>query len=215
MDLVINDFVGDAAEFGEQWPLRKRFIWLTDVANYDTGPEQRNQILEQPLREWPINWQWLETAARNKLLELFNRGKGRYNSFLYRDRDDYECALAECSVTAVGGETTTQLIKSYYPGTAETWDEDKTDIVPGTSFAPVVKIDGGVKTEGTHFTLDDSTGIIDWSGGSAPNGALGAGEVVTANYRFFFRVRFEADSHMDIGQQQDYYSYENLRLIEV
>lgn len=215
MDLIINDFVGDECEFGEQWPLKKQLNWLTDVVGYDTGSEQRNQILEQPRREWPINWQWLETPARDKLLELFNRAKGRYNSYLYRDREDFECSLVECIITAAGGETTTQLIKTYFPGEAETWSEDKKDIVPGTSFAPVVKIDGVAKTEGTHFTLDDTTGIIDWTGGGAPNGALGAGEVVTANYRFFFRVRFDDDSHMDIGRQQGYFTYDNLRLIEV
>lgn len=217
MDMVINDFVGDAAygSFGEQAPLRKGFNWLTDIVNYDTGKEQANQILEQPVREWPVNWLWMDLAARDKLLEIFLRGKGRYNTFLYKDYHDFECALTECSVTAAGGETETQLIKTYYPGETETWDEDKKDITPGSIFAPVVKIDAAVKVEDTHFTLDDTTGIIDWTGGSAPNGALGAGEVVTANYRFYFRVRFEDDHHTDIEHQIDFWSYDDLRLIEV
>ena len=89
--------------------------------------------------------------------------------------------------------------------------------MPGSIFAPVVKIDGVTKIEGTHFLLDDTTGIIDWndSGLLAPVGSLGAGEKVTANYRFYFRVRFDDDSHTDLEHQIDFWSYDNLRLIEV
>ncbi len=217
MDLVINDFVGDAAygHFGEQAPLRKSFNWLTDLVSFDSGKEQRNQILEQPIREWPVNWQWMDIASRNKLIELFQRAKGRHTTFLYMDEEDYECALTECVVTAVGAETTTQLIKTYYTGETESWDEDKKDIVPGTIFTPIIKIDTTTKVEGVHYTLSDTTGIIDWTGGSVPNGALGAGEVVTANYQFYFRVRFADDAHSDIEHQIGFYSYEDLRLIEV
>ncbi len=217
MDLVINDFVDDAAygSFGEQAPLRKSFNWLTDLVSFDSGKEQRNQILEQPIREWPVNWRWMDLASRNKLIELFQRAKGSYATFLYSDVDDYVCTLAECSITAVGGEATTQLIKSYYVGETETWDENKKDIVPSGVFAPIVKIDAATKTEGTHFTLDDTTGIINWAGGSAPVGTLGAGEVVTTNYQFYFRVRFSGDVHMDVEHQKDWYSYDDLKLIEV
>jgi len=217
MNLVINDFVGDATygHFGEQAPLRKIFNWVTDVVSVDSGKEQRNQIMSRPLREWYLNWKWMDVAARNKLIELFQRAKGQYDTFLYKDYDDYACGLTECIVTAVGGETTTQLIKAYYVGESETWSEDKKDIVPSSVSAPIVKIDAAVKTEGTHFTLSDTTGIIDWTGGSSPVGALGAGEVVTASYQFYFRVRFASDSFLDIQHQKDWWETESLLLEEV
>lgn len=217
MNVVIDDFVSDAAwgVFDEILPLTKDFEWKTDVVSKDDRSEQRNQIDESPRRVWYLNWAILDEPARNKVVELFHRAKGRYDTFLHTDRDDYETSLAECSITAVGGETTTQLIKSYYSTTSETWDEDKKDIVPGTIFAPVVKIDGVTKTEDTHFTLDDTTGIIDWTGGSAPNGALSTGEVVTANYRFYFRVRFGGDVYRDIQNKRGLWNARDLHLMEV
>ena len=200
MNLVINDFVGDAAftGFDEVLPLRKSTEWRTDKVQYDSGKEQRNQILEQPIRHWRVNWEVLDQAARDKVVELFNRARGSFETFLYTDSDDFQVELTESIVTAAGGETTTQLIKNYHVGETETWPENKKDIVPSGTFAPVVKIDAATKTEGTEFTLSDTTGIIDWTGGSAPNGALGAGEVVTAQYQFYFRVRFVEDTHLDM-----------------
>jgi len=198
--LVINDFVGDACftGFDEATPLQKDFGFVTDVVGFDSGKEQRGQVMEQPKRVWHINWEMIDLAGRDKLLELFQRARGRYQDFLFADRWDYACALTECIVTAVGGETTTQLIKAYYVGETETWSENKTKIQPSSESAPIVKIGAVVKTEGTHFTLDDTTGIIDWTGGTVPNGALGAGNVVTASYQFYFKVRFADDVHQDI-----------------
>lgn len=211
MDVVINDFVGDAAygHFGEQAPLRKSFNWLTDLVSFDSGKEQRNQILEQPIREWPVNWQWMDVAARNKLIELFQRAKGRHTTFLYSDEDDYECELTECSILAIADQTNFQLIKTYYVGETETWDEEKKDIVPGATFPPVVKVGVDIKTEGVDYTLDDTTGIVIF--GAAPR----VDKVITANYQFYFRVRFADDIHTDVEHQKDFYSYDDLRLIEV
>lgn len=211
MEIEIKNFIN--AQYNDMYPLRVEYQWSTDVVS--TGRKsQRNQLWSQPQRHWYINWNALKSAGRNKFLEIFNRAAGRYRTFLLLDRDDYECALTECSVTAAGGETTTQLIKSYYPAESESWTENKKKIVPGTTFAPVVKIDGVTKTEGTHFTLSDTTGIIDWAAGSAPNGALSAGEVVTANYRFYFQVRFDIDRHADIKFLPDFWRANGIHLVE-
>lgn len=216
MEIVINDFVEDAAygSFGEQAPLRKSFTWFTDVVTFDSRKEQRNQISEQPIRSWSINWQWMDEAARDKFIELFQRAKGRYNFFLYEDYDDFLCTVTDWDFTAVGGETTTQLQKTYYKGETEEWSEDKVKIQPSTKYDPTVYIDDVAKTEDTHFTLDDTTGIINWAAGSAPNGALDADEVVTADYRFYFKVRFISDTHQDIQHQIDWWGLENVILIE-
>lgn len=186
---VINTFVSRL--FGHD--LRYQEEWSTDLVAYDTGKEQRNQIWQRPRRHWVLPYNVLLVEHRSKLKELCSRAKGMYNVFLFEDPYDYECALTECSITAAGGETTTQLIKTYYGGETETWNENKTRIQPSGIFPPIVKIDAAVKTEGTHFTLDDDTGIIDWTGGGTPNGALGAGEVVTAQYQFYCPVRFDKD----------------------
>lgn len=220
MNDVINDFVGDAgdANFDEVPPLLMSFEWASDVVTFDGTPkEQRNQLFEQPRRRWFLNWSLLNLAARHKIVELFCRARGRVDDFLYRFRYDYSCTLTECIITAVGGETTTQLIKTYYPGEDESWDEDKKDIMPSGVFAPVVKIDGVTQVEDTNFTLDDTTGIIEWDTSTLPNpvGSLGAGEVVTANYQFYFRVRFGMDMYEDVQRNYEYFEFRGLPLIEV
>lgn len=208
---VINTFIGKL--FG--WNLRYIEEWSTDIVAYDTGKEQRNQIWERPKRHWVLPYNALITAYRDKLIELCSRAKGMYNVFLFEDPYDYECALTECIVTAVGGETTTQLIKTYYPNETEKWDENKTRIQPSGIFAPIVKIDAAVKTEGTHFTLDDDTGIIDWTGGGSPNGALGAGEVVTANYQFYYPVRKEEDEYNETTIASGAWNMGDIPIVEV
>lgn len=208
---VINTFVGKL--FG--WDLKYTEEWFTDLVDYDTGKEQRNQVWERPKRHWVLPYNVLLTAFRNKLIEICSRAKGIYNVFLFEDPYDFACALTECIVTAVGGETTTQLIKTYYPNETEKWDENKTRIQPSSIFAPVVKIDTTVKTEDTHFTLDDDTGIIDWDGGSAPNGALGAGEKVTANYQFYCPVRFDRNAYEETSIALGIWNMGDIPIIEV
>jgi len=220
MDVVLNDVVFDASgmgNFDEVLPLTKFFDWQTDIVRMDTKIEQRNQIDPRPQRRWALNWGVMDEDARDKVIEMFHRARGRYDTFLYTDRHDYSCSATECSITAVGGETTTQLLKNYYVGETETWSENKKDIVPSTTYAPVIKIDGVVQTEDLNFTLDDSAGIIDWAGSglAAPVGALGAGEVVTVDYQFYFRVRFDSDRYRDFQNLREFWSNPALSLIEV
>ena len=175
----------------------------------------RNGIFDQPIRHWYPNWELLDKAGRDTLIALFQRARGKYDTFYYTDREDYACALTECSITAVGGETTTQLIKRYLIGLTEYWEENKKNIAPSSVFAPVVKINGSAKTEGTHFALDDATGIINWAGGTTPNGALTTGQVVTAQYQFYFLVRFDSDTHADISPYPDLWQAQEVQLVEV
>jgi len=215
--LVLNDelLAVGPLNFDEVLPLHKEREWSTDVVTYDGRTEQRNQLLEQPQRFWYLNYGYLEDEVRTKLIELWDRARGQYYEFLYTDRDDYECSLADCAITATAGQTTMQLVKNYYLGETETWQEDKTRIVPGGTFAPIIKIDGVTKTEGVHFTLADTTGIIDWTAGSSPEGALSAGEIVTANYQFYFRVRFGSDVYVDLRDKFEFSGYSDLLIQEV
>jgi uncharacterized protein (TIGR02217 family) len=205
MDVVLNDYI----DWLQTGPLRKTFEWATDVVPLDGFHEQRNILLEQPRRHWFLNWNILPLNNREKLLSLFNRARGRGYTYLYTDLDDYECAESECSITAIAAQTNFQLIKTYEDGFMEEWDENKSDIVPGSSFPPIVKVDTVTQTEGVDYTLDDATGIVIF--GTAP----GAGAVVTANYQFYFRVRFEKDEVLDTLVAPEVYTSRDLRMIEV
>jgi len=215
--LVLNDelLAVGPLNFDEVLPLHKEREWSTDVVTYDGRSEQRNQLLEQPQRFWYLNYGYLEDEVRTKLIELWDRARGQYYEFLYTDRDDYECSFADCTYTPSVYEIATQLIKNYHLGEAETWQEVKTRIVPGSVFAPIIKVDGVTMTEGVKFTLDDTTGIIDWYGGSDPLYSLGAGEVLTANYQFYYRVRFGSDVYVDLRDKFEFSGYSDLLIQEV
>jgi hypothetical protein len=89
---ILNSFI----DFDQSNPLQKVFEWGTDLVTYDSGTEQRNQIRMTPKRHWYLNWSILPLANRNKLIELFNRGAGKYRTFRYEDSDDY---TGTCSFT--------------------------------------------------------------------------------------------------------------------
>jgi uncharacterized protein (TIGR02217 family) len=208
MDIEIINYVN--ATYGRQYPAQRIFEWATDVVA--TGRiSQRNQLWSQPRRHWLINWSALNIEERNRLLEVFNRAAGQYRTFKLLESGsdgDYECSLSQCSITAIAGQVDFQLIKTYYSGETEEWAEDKKKIVPGTTFPPVIKVDGALKTEGVDYTLDDDTGIVTF--GAAP----GDGKIITANYRFYFQVRFAIDQYEDNRNIPDHWNYEGLHLIE-
>lgn len=202
---VINDFV--EIPFGMDLRFSER--WVTDIVSYDSGKEQRNQILEQPLRTWELPYSVLKTTPRSNLIELFRRAKGQYTIFLFKDPYDYQCGLTECIITAIAAQVDFQLIKTYYPATAETWDENKTRIQPSTEYVPIVKVDGVAKTEGADFTLDDDTGIVTF--GVAP----GAAKVITADYQFYYPVRFGLDDYNERTLFHNLWDMGSLSLVEV
>jgi len=209
---VINEYLTN----GFSYPLEHWQQWATEIVTKDNGFEQRNQLWSSPVRHWVINLLLMENSDRQEILQLFGRAAGKYRIFLlehnFGNSQDNLCELTDWSYTAVGGETTTQLQKTYSKGETEEWTENKTRIVPGTIYAPTIKIDGATKTEDTHFTLDDDMGIIDWTGGSSPVGSLGAGKIVTADYKFYYPVRFNEDIYKD---SMDFYNLWNLRSLEL
>ena len=201
------------ATFGRQYPAEKWFQWATDVVSKGKK-SQRNQLWAEPVRHWLINYDYLDKDERNLFIELFMRSAGRFRTYLIADDDDFACSESECSITASAGDTETQLIKSYYSATAETWDEDKVRIRPSGIYAPTIWLDSVEKTEDTHFTLDDDTGIIDWTGGGSPNGAMSGGEIITADYQFYFPVRFDFDVNKDIRKIPEHWYYHGIHLVE-
>jgi len=134
-----------------------------------------------------------------------------YNVFLFEDPYDYECALTECSITAIAAQVEFQLIKTYYPNESENWTENKTRIQPGNIFLPIIKVDNVTKTEGTDYTLDDDTGIVDFTLMGAP----GAGKIITANYRFYYPVRVDKDIYEETTIYVGIWNMGDIPIVEV
>lgn len=192
--IVLSDFVNP--DFGLAYPVEMKKEWATDVVPLGLK-EQRNEIWPQPKRHWFVNWQALSELSNDKLIEMFDRGRGQANTFLWRDHKDFLCTAED--IITDGVTLTYQLAKTYYPGETESWTEDKTAIMPGGVYPPVVTHDAdGAQTEvagapgADEFNLDDGTGIMTWGAGQAPSAGI-----LTVTFQYYFRVRWTADSHTD------------------
>ncbi|HUV65466.1 MAG TPA: DUF2460 domain-containing protein [Sedimentisphaerales bacterium] len=182
--------------FGQTTPVTKVRNWRTDVVSYDSGVEQRQQVLDQPIRGWMINWSLLDAAGRDQLREIFDAARGTCETFQWLDDDEYLCSSEQ--IATDGSETAYQLVCTYHSGETYEWTETKKDIVPGTLYAPVVthSVDGAAAEVAAapganEFTLDDTTGIMTF--GVAPSSG-----VLTCTYEYYFRVRFVEDIYTDL-----------------
>jgi uncharacterized protein (TIGR02217 family) len=219
LNLVINDFVGAAAfiGFGHQYPFNKLTRWKTDVISYDSGHEQRNQVWSRPLRAWPINWRVMDAASIDKLIELFGRAHGSLKAFLYKDPRDYQATAVEIETN--GSDTVYQLKQRYYPGEIEYWDEDKKDIVPGTTYPPVIShsVDGAQTevtsnppTNADEYYLNDNVGQLVFADAYPPSAGI-----LTCTFQYYFRVRFETDNFSELRNSFLHWRADGVKLIEV
>jgi uncharacterized protein (TIGR02217 family) len=182
--------------FDQTNPVRKVRRWATDVVQYDSRLRQTQQVLDQPMREWFVNWSLIDEAGQNQLREIFDAARGTYDSFLWLD--DTEYLASGITITTDGTSTTYQLKCTYHQGESYSWDEDKADIVAGDIYAPVVthSVDGA-QTEvesgpgANQFTLDDTSGVMTF--GAAPSAG-----VLTCTFQYYFRVAFAEDSFEDL-----------------
>ena len=203
MDNVILDFI----KCFEKDPIEKTFEWKTDIVEYENKNNQRNQVWSAPRRHWFINLAFMKKKARDRVIEFFNRAKGRGNSFLYKDEDDYSSV---CDLAGDGATKIFQLEKVYYPISSDFseigWAEDKEDIKSGTV---TVTINGTPQPSG--WTVNYTTGLITFTNAPA-NGAT-----VQISFEFYFRVIFAADAlkSTKLYPSNPRYEFEVLELVEV
>ena len=202
MNLVLNDFItAGFSEFNFCLPRRKLFQWRTDLVRYDSGKEQRNEILTQPIRHWYLNWDILDKTARDKYLELFNRARGKHKTFYFKDFDEYQGSIT----IPTGTSGTYQLNHDYYSGETETWNENKTAIVPDNiTIADYTEVPA---TPGAgEYTLDDDTGIVTFGDTLAGDKAC--------TFEYYFVVRFDFDVLNDVMIHPDLFEGKDIHIVE-
>lgn len=192
--------------------------WATEVVTTDGGHEFRNQPWAYPLHDYDVAYGVKTIADLETLVAAFHGARAMLNGFRYVDPLDSKSCARDSSPSytdqtivesATGGETTAQLIKTYSYG-GVTLDRKITRPYGTVSLG----INGTEKTEDTHFTVDKTTGVIDFTGGSSPNGALTATDTVTAGYTFHVPVRFDTNT-MPITLQEYTYGSASVPLTEI
>lgn len=195
-------------------------VFKTDIITYGNGTEYRNSLWSIPLNRYDIRYAVKTRADLLNIYEFFLAQKGKANGFRIKDLWDYTSAQDGKSAptstdvtigTGNGAITTFQLIKKYTKG-GETLSRN---IKKPVSSTILIKVNSVLKTEGTDYTVNYTTGVVTFT--AAPT----SGHSIQAGFQFDVPVRFDTD---DLGGVQlllyttagtDLASLESIPLIEI
>lgn len=175
-------------EFG----LEESIKYLTLITEFENGKEQRRSKWAYPLREYRLKLKWYSETNMNTIWDFYIARKGAYDSFWVLIPTEYE-VTAEAIGTGNGSTKDFQL------------DEFPANITAGKF---TLKVDGG-EAAGS-IANNTTTEIATASYTSAPSG----GTVLTADYQFYFQVRF-VDDQMKRALMAYQLLHAGLRMIEV
>ena len=189
----------------------------TRIIRAYSGAEHRNQAWSQALRSYDVTYGIDSQDKMEAVLEVVEATYGPTTGFLYLDYMDYKTCRTDQDpaqddqvflASAVGGETTTQIIKNYIKG-AQTVPRDITK--PYGTW--LIEINSVLLTEGVDYDIDYTTGIITWDTGAYPSG-LTASDTVKGGGQFYVPVRFANDySHFTIDDWRQ--GGANIQLLEL
>jgi len=182
---------------GLGWSVSKAPRFATRIQRAVSGRELRVVEQPNPIWTWTLTYSLLRDAhdARaasgpgigydelRTLAGFFLQQQGSFQPFLFADPTD-DTASAQAIGTGDGSATVFQLVRTM--GAA----------LPGGGFAePITAPDAvsaiyfdGVRQSMSGYVVDAATGLVTFA--SPPP----AGQLVTADFTYFFRVRFADDS---------------------
>jgi len=155
----------------------------TQITGFASGVEQRRRIRSRGLRTFQLKYNLLDQSEINEIWDFFIARYGQFEAFKFRNYpNEYQNTLE-----AVGtGDSTND---SFYLDKSYIVDPTITTLSP-IAIAPKIYVNGVLKIELTHYTLDYEVGKITFTGGNEP----GSGLPITATYEFYYKVRFSSDT---------------------
>jgi uncharacterized protein (TIGR02217 family) len=175
---------------------------LTDDAIIQTGDTlQELRIKRGPLarRVWSAAWITEKVPIVENYFEVF----GTHTAFLLRpsraaDYTETNQRLRNIVTGQQVGDGTTITFQLEITRTLGSKSGSKKIMHPLSPLTEL-RVDGTVRTEGTHYSVDYSTGIVTFLAGSIP----AAGQVATADFFYDTPVRWLSD-HVETRIQQAY-----------
>lgn len=163
----------------------------TDVVTLANGFEERNTPWAHSRRRYDAGLGMRSLEDIEALIAFFEARQGQVNGFRWKDWSDYKSAPAAQEVRfrdqliGIGDGITSafQLVKRYTSG-AHSYARPITKPVVGTVR---VGINQDEQVEGVDYTLDATTGVIQFA--FAPE----IGAEIVAGYEFDVPVRFDTD----------------------
>lgn len=175
--------------------------WRTDVVILDSGHEQRNQVWSAARCRWDVAQACKTDAMRSELIAFFRVVRGRAYSFRFKDFTDFEVASGEGVVGAIGDGT--YQLRKRYQNAGGTSDRDVTLPLSVALYAGAVLL-----TEGVHYNLNDTTGIVTPIGSPTTVPTAWVGE-------FDVPARFDTDRIGLVAEDIEFFRSQNIPVIEV
>lgn len=165
---------------GLAWSVVRTPIWSTRVQTTVSGKETRTADWSTPVWQWTLQYELLRDDATDELRTLmgfFLQRQGSYDDFLYQDPDDNSVAGAVIDASADGVTAAFQLVRDLggYP-----------EPITAINAVSAVYLNGTAQAS-SGWSVDAATGVVTFT--SAP----AASSVVSADFSFYFRVRFKED----------------------
>lgn len=165
----------------------------TDIVVLGSGHEQRNSRWADSRRVYNAGYGVRSLDDLHAVIGFFEERRGRLHGFRWRDHADWKSCAPEAAPAALdqrigtgdGATAVFQLTKTY----GALFQPYTRVIAKPAAGSVLVAVAGVLKTEGTDFTLDHTTGRVAFPSGKIP----GSGAAVTAGFEFDVPVRFDTD----------------------
>ena len=165
----------------------------TDVVTLGSGAEERNARWAHSRRRYDAGYGIKTFDALSQVLAFFEERRGRLYGFRWRDRLDHSSAVPGAAITPTdqivgtgdGTKRAFQLCKTY-GALYLPYQRPITKPVPHSVRVAVAETE---MQEGTHFSVDATTGVITFLPGHIP----ASGAAVSAGFLFDVPVRFDTD----------------------
>lgn len=171
---------------GLAYPIPRSPIWDNVIQTATSGKETRMAFQSYPRYEWIIDVNVLRSSSTytefQTLLGFFNARQGTFDTWLYKDPDDY-IVSSQNIATGTGSSTSFQLQKTYGGFTEPV-------LAPDTSSTINVYLNGSSQAASSYT-------VNGWSSttpgtlvfGSAPTSS----QVITADFQYYYPCRFNVD----------------------
>lgn len=164
---------------GVKWNVKRTPIWKSLSEESVSGKEMSVALMTYPLRRYSLSYELLRAGALAELEQLegfFNARRGRHDTWLYNDPDDY-AVTDQAFGTGNGSSTVFYLVRTR---------GGFTEPVQSLNSAPVIKVDGVTKTLTVDYTIS-ALGAVTFVTPPADGAAL------TWNGTYYWRCKFLQD----------------------
>jgi uncharacterized protein (TIGR02217 family) len=163
----------------------------TEIVTFANGHEERNTPWAQSRRRYDAGLGLRSLDDLETVIAFFEARQGMLHAFRWKDWVDYKSSRASQAVAATdqplgqadGMATRFQLVKTYASGGSSVTRQIRKPVAGTVQVA----VDGAQLAAGSGWSLDATTGIVEFSTPPA------AGAFISAGFEYDVPVRFDTD----------------------